>query len=157
MDEEKVEETSEQPKPKKNKLFLLAIVAVVLLLAAGSGYFFFLKKGEKPSTEPSHTEAATKSVLVPLDPFILNLMEQGRFLKVTMQLELTAEEYKDMVDSKIPQIRDAIITLVSSKSVESISSPEGKMQLKDEILLRANQAVGRDVFKSVYFTEFVMQ
>jgi len=53
--------------------------------------------------------------------------------------------------------RDAIITLVSSKSAEAVSSPEGKLQLKDELLLRANQSVGKDVFKNLYFTEFVMQ
>jgi flagellar FliL protein len=43
--------------------------------------------------------------------------------------------------------------------VNSISSPEGKFQLKDEILFRANQILGgeKDIIKNLYFTEFVMQ
>jgi len=48
---------------------------------------------------------------------------------------------------------------VSSKSLNSISSPEGKFQLKDEVLFRANQIMGmdKDIFKNLFFTEFVMQ
>jgi flagellar FliL protein len=88
---------------------------------------------------------------------VLNLSERGRFLKVTMQFELTSAANQALVAEKTPQLRDAIITLVSSKSVEAVSSPEGKFQLKDELLLRANQAMGKDVFKNLYFTEFVMQ
>jgi len=74
-----------------------------------------------------------------------------------MQFELTDLVNQQVVTEKTPQLRDAIITLVSSKSAESVASPEGKLQLKDELLLRANQSVGKDIFKNLYFTEFVMQ
>jgi flagellar FliL protein len=108
------------------------------------------KKDEKDKKE-------VKTALVALDSFVLNLAEQGRFLKVTMQLELVDAANLPLVTEKTPQLRDAIITLMSSKSVEAVSSAEGKLQLKDELLLRANQAVGKDIFKNLYFTEFVMQ
>ena len=44
-------------------------------------------------------------------------------------------------------------------SINAIASPEGKFQLKDEILFRANQVMGgeKEAFKNLYFTEFVMQ
>ncbi len=157
MEEEREEEQEEQPKKKKGKMLVLLVLVVVFLAAAAGGYFFFMKKGNTASRQTPEEETADKTVLVPFEPFILNLMEHGRFLKFSMQLELVSEKYREMVESKVPLIRDAIITLVSSKSVESLSSPEGKMQLKDEIILRANQAVGRDVIVGVYFTEFVMQ
>jgi hypothetical protein len=32
-----------------------------------------------------------------------------------------------------------------------------KKLLKDELLLRENQVMGRDVFKNLYFTEFIRQ
>jgi len=74
-----------------------------------------------------------------------------------MQLEIIDAENGALVEDRIPQLRDAIITLLSSKSAESVSSPEGKLQLKDELLLRTNQAIGKNIVKNLYFTEFVMQ
>lgn len=95
--------------------------------------------------------------LVSLEPFILNLADPGRHLKVALQFELNDEKDELKVKDRTPKLRDMIIMLLSSKSVDSVSSAEGKFQLKDEILLRANQAMGKELFKNVYFTDFVMQ
>ena len=99
------------------------------------------------------------SSMVELDPFVLNLSDHGRYLKVTLQFEISDPSQQDLIRNKTPQLRDTIITLVSSKSLNSISSAEGKFQLKDELLFRANQIIGmeKDVLKNLYFTEFVMQ
>lgn len=150
----------EDEKPKSgNKSLILIIVVLVVALAGGVAAYLFLFSGShKPAAEAKKEEPKeAKTSLVALDSFVLNLSERGRFLKVTMQFELTDAGNLPMVAEKTPQLRDAIITLVSSKSVESVSSPEGKFQLKDELLLRANQAMGKDIFKNLYFTEFVMQ
>lgn len=177
--EEGGEGKTKESKPKKGlnkKLLIIIIAAALVLTGAGVGAFLLLGgKGKKSSeteqaAEPAaggdhgaakdaHGEkgGAGKSNLVAFEPFILNLAEQGRFLKMTMQVELANAGYQAMVADKSPQLRDAIITLVSSKSVESLTSPEGKMQLKDELLLRINMAMGKDAVKSIYFTEFVMQ
>ncbi len=151
--------TGESKKGSRKKLFIILCAGVVALLAGGVfGYFHFLG-GKGKSAGPVHAEAKmnTKVVLVALDPFVLNLAEQGRFLKMSVQLEMNDESYQQAVNVRIPLLRDATITLMSSKSADSVSSPEGKFQLKDELLLRANQVMGRDVFKNLYFTEFIMQ
>jgi flagellar FliL protein len=96
-------------------------------------------------------------VLIAMDPFILNLVDPGRHLKVNLQLELVDEKEEPKVKERIPKLRDIIIMLLSSKTLDAVSSPEGKFQLKDEILLRVNQAMEKEMFKNVYFTEFVMQ
>ncbi|HET6514318.1 MAG TPA: flagellar basal body-associated FliL family protein [Thermodesulfovibrionales bacterium] len=151
------EETKEKAPAKSKKMLFLIAGAVVLVLAAG--FITYTQVIAKTKSGDGHKaeEKDAKTALVSLDPFVLNLAEQGRFLKVSMQFELSNVSYQPMVADKVPQMRDAIITLVSSKSSEAVSSPEGKFQLKDELLLRANQAVGKDVFKNLYFTEFVMQ
>lgn len=164
MPDETVDSQSEQPqeeKPKKSKKKLLIIIAGALLILLISGFLAYtMLLSRKAKTEliaHNKGENAGKAVLVSMDPFVLNLAEQGRFLKVTMQFELADASYQQMVTENIPQLKDAIIILLSSKSIESIASPEGKLQLKDELLLRANQTVGKDIFKNLYFTEFVMQ
>jgi flagellar FliL protein len=162
MAEESASIESEQPKeekPQKSKKKLIIIIAGALLVFAISGFFAYTmllskKGGAEEETDKKKEE---KALLVALDPFVLNLAEQGRFLKVTIHFELSDASNQQLVENKIPQLKDAIIILLSSKSIESIASPEGKLQLKDELLLRANQTIGKDVIKNLYFTEFVMQ
>jgi flagellar FliL protein len=148
------EEITEKPKKSKKKLLIIIIVAVALLGGAFFGYSTFSNISTKKETKKIEHENTS---LIAMDPFVVNLSDYGKYLKMTMQLELSDKAYEELVKSKIPGIRDAVITLLSGKSSDSISGPEGKLQLKDELLLRANQAVGKDVFKNLYFTEFVMQ
>ncbi len=162
MAEEKEDAQADDEKAVKarssNKGLFILIGIIVVALAGGLAAYFLLfsHKGESP--EAKHEQKKdVKTALVALDSFVLNLAEQGRFLKVTMQFELSDAANQQLVTDKTPQLRDAIITLVSSKSAEAIASPDGKLQLKDELLLRANQSMGKDIFKNLYFTEFVMQ
>lgn len=154
-------QTEKETRSKKsNKSLFLIIGIIVLALAGGVVTYVLLAGGKKDGAHETKKEEAkkeTKTALIALDAFVLNLAEQGRFLKVTIQLELTDVANQPLVIEKTPQLRDAIITLMSSKSVESVSSAEGKLLLKDEVLLRANQAIGKDIFKNLYFTEFVTQ
>lgn len=162
---EELNEAAEQPPKEQAKKGLgkkkIIIIAVALIVLIGGGVFaytmFFSGKDKSGEAQQRTDKSKVKTAMMPLEPFILNLAEHGRFLKLTIQFELADATTQPLVTEKVPQLRDAIITLVSSKSADSLSSPEGKFLLKDEILLRANQAVGKDVFKNLYFTEFVMQ
>ncbi len=139
----------------------LVIIAIVILILAGGGFFaysmLFSDKGDVSDEESDKKAVETKPVLFSIDPFVVNLTNHGRYLKITLQFELIDETHEEAVRQKIPNLRDIIITILSSKSVKSVSGVEGKFQLKDEILLRANNTVGKDVFKNLYFTDFVMQ
>jgi flagellar FliL protein len=150
---------SESPRKKGNKMLIIIIAAVTIVLGAGGfiGYKLMASKGDAGDEEQKNEKAVTS--VFALDPFVLNLADQGRYLKVTIQFEVSDESMVESVENRTPQLRDTIITLVSSKSLNSISSPEGKFQLKDEVLFRANQIMGmeKDIFKNLYFTEFVMQ
>ncbi len=152
------EELKQKEPKKKGKLLFFIAGALVFIIGAGIATYLFLFSG-RSKAEGSHKEEKIdeKISLFALDPFVLNLAEQGRFLKVTMQFELSNPSYQQMLSERVPHLRDAIITFLSSKSSDTLSSPEGKFQLKDELLLRANQAAGKDIFKNLYFTEFVMQ
>ncbi|HYA86422.1 MAG TPA: flagellar basal body-associated protein FliL [Nitrospirota bacterium] len=156
--EEKVEKAAGSKKSNKSLFIVIGIIVFAVAGGIAAYSLLFSGKGGESSQESKHDlKNDPKSALVALDAFVLNLAEQGRFLKVTMQFEITDQAEQPLVAERTPQLRDAIITLMSSKSAETLSSPEGKMQIKDELLLRANQAVGKDVFKNLYFTEFVMQ
>lgn len=141
-----------------NKLLLIPVVVVAL--AAGGYYGYTLlspAKGKAGTAGASSGNDKKKAVLFSMDPFVVNLSEPGRYLKVTMQFEIAGEPRQESIVEKVPILRDVIITLISSQTYEYASSPEGKSQLKDEILVRANQIFGKEVFRNLYFTDFVMQ
>lgn len=168
MDEEKDElQDDEGDKPKKKKkggksLILIIVIAVAVIAGGGGAFLFFTKKGggEKASKkEEQQQQKKEESAMFALDPFVVNLSDQGatKFLKVSMQLELSSQAVTESAKAKTPQIRDAIINLLTSKTSDSLMSPEGKLQLKDEINMQVNQILGNNTVKNVYLTEFVMQ
>jgi flagellar FliL protein len=93
------------------------------------------------------------------EPFVVNLMDSGgsKYLKVSIQLELSNAKLMEKAKNKTPQLRDAIITLITNKTSEDLITAEGKIILKDEIKQRANQILGEGTVLNVYLTDFVMQ
>ncbi|MGE4496730.1 MAG: flagellar basal body-associated FliL family protein [Deferribacterales bacterium] len=164
----------EQGGKKKSKLKLIIIILLVLVLLGGGGaaaYFLFLKPKPSPQagqqtaaqsqTDAPQTETVTQiGELYPLESFVVNLADPGgsRYLRVTLQLELTAVKgLKEEIDKRAPQIRDAIITILSSKRYEEINSAQGKMIMKQQIMRRINSLLAAGQIANVYVTEFVIQ
>jgi flagellar FliL protein len=97
--------------------------------------------------------------LLSLEPFIANLADDGgrRYLKATFQVDFGNAEIPAAMTSRLPQTRDLLLTLFTSKTFDDIRTPEGKQQLREEIIQRVNQVLDRDLAKAVYFTEFIVQ
>lgn len=95
----------------------------------------------------------------PLDPFLANLADENvqRYLKLSLQVEFVAAEPPASFDARLPQTRDVILTLVTSKTFADIRTPEGKERLREDIIDRINHVLAKDAVKSVYFTEFIVQ
>jgi flagellar FliL protein len=141
-----------------NKLLIIAPLMAIALGAGGYFGYSYLWAGKgKGGHAGASGDGKVKSVLYSMEPFVVNLSEPGRYLKVTMQFETDGEASQPLIAEKAPILRDVIITLISSQTYEIASSAEGKLQLKDEILLRTNRVFGKEVFRNLYFTDFVMQ
>jgi flagellar FliL protein len=81
----------------------------------------------------------------------------NRFLKLRLELEANDAQLKDELDARLPQVRDAMIVLLSSKQLSDITDFEGKALLKEDILERLNDLLDTGSVQSVLFTEFVVQ
>jgi flagellar FliL protein len=97
--------------------------------------------------------------IYPLDQFIVNLVSNNadRYLKCKISLELDSPDLQKEIDKKLPAIRDAIIQILSSKTVEEIQTAKGKEKLKEEIKRKLNEMLTTGEIRNVYFTEFVIQ
>jgi len=175
MAEEK-ENTQEEEKEEKkeggsNKILLIVIVVLLLLLLAIGGLVaYFLLSGndeeqpppqEQKKIEKKHkvSDMAEIGPIYPLDPFVVNLVSSNanRYLKCKIDLELDSPELQQEIDKKLPAIRDLIIQILSSKSVEEIQTAKGKQKLKEEIKRKINEILTTGEIRNVYFTEFVIQ
>jgi len=162
--EEAVEEGAEVKKSKKG-LFIIIIIAVLILGGGGFGAYWFLLRTPPPTAaELAEIEAAKKPepVILPvfaLKPFVVNLADKKsrRYLKVTMKLELSNEELLEEVDKRRAQLRDVVLTLLSSKTAAEISTLEGKFLLRQDIIKRVNVNLVTGKVTKVYWEEFVVQ
>lgn len=159
--EEGQEEEGGKKKPSKKMIMIIIAVAVLLIGGGAAAYFLVLNKpkDEKADTAGKKEEKKEEGINFPLDPFVVNLSDQGanKFLKISVQLELSGTLLQEKAKGKVPQLRDAVISLLTSKSSDALMTPDGKLQLKDEINIRANQILGQGSVKNVYLTDFVMQ
>lgn len=160
-EEEAVKDTEEAQPPKKSKLIKLIVLASTVLLL-GVGGFFGWKWYDARKVAGATTQKAEETYIVyPLKSFIVNLADKRgvgkRYLKVTMEIEVGGEEQKALVNHKVPQLRDAVLLMLSSRTIAEITTLEAKLELKQLLLARMNRAVGKNVIQRVYFTEFVVQ
>jgi len=180
-EEESTEE--EQPKEKKsNMLMIIIIVVLILIILIGATVGILLMGGddeaEVSSPPPAQEKTVSKSkrsssnsnyedsrqlsdigILYPLDTFTVNLKSDAgrRYLKVTMSLELEGEELSLELDAKSPVLRDRIIRILTSKTLEEISSKKGKQKVSTQIMDTLNSMISDGTIKGIYFTEFVIQ
>ncbi len=164
-EEKETSENSHEAKPEKSKSLLIIIVIIVVILGAGGffGWNFFMKgkEGDEAKTSTPDSKKDQISIVYPLKSFIVNLMGKSRlgnrYLKVIMQLEISFEEDKAAINKLKPQLRDSILLLLSNQTFDDIKTMEGKLELKQALLSRVNDVLGKEVVKQIYFTEFVVQ
>ena len=99
-------------------------------------------------------------LIVPVDPVIVNLSGSGgrRYLKAKINLEAKDVDIKKKIEAKSVQIKDRLIFILSSKTLEDIEGSEGQEYLRREIQDSVNVVLKiEDGVLQVYFTEFVIQ
>jgi flagellar protein FliL len=165
-----------------SKTILLAVgAAFILIVAIGTPILIMSMKGEK---QPNHDDLLERALVeeeyqrlqlesqledsapeegeevlgafYPLETFVVNLSDGG-YLRAQIQLEFFERDVPRRFYSRLIPIRDGLITLLSSRSRESLISSDGKQQLKEDVQELVNQALRRDLVKNVYFGQFVVQ
>jgi len=180
-EEESTEE--QQPKEKKsNMLMIIIIVVLILIILIGATVGILLIGGDDeeevssaPQTQEKTVSKSKRSssssnyddsrqlsdigILYPLDTFTVNLKSDAgrRYLKVTMSLELEGEELSLELDAKSPVLRDRIIRILTSKTLEEISSKKGKQKVSTQVMDTLNAMISDGTIRGIYFTEFVIQ
>ena len=138
----------------------VALGCAIALALGGIGAAAW-RLGIGPMTPPPPAVAAARpdGALEPMDPFIANLGDEDgrRYLKATIQVEFYDAVVPPEFTYRLPQSRDMLLTLFSSKTFADVRTPQGKAVLREEIVNRLNTVLNEDAVKAVYFTEFIVQ
>ena len=162
-----------------NKVLLILMgLLLVLVLGMGGGMFMIWTKLSTASLKAVVPETGVEVIsdkakpedigaVVSIDTFIVNLADPGgnRYLRITMDLELAGKPADksagktagDELSKRMPQIRDAVLMILSTKRYADISTTEGKTTLREEILNSTNGLLASTQISRIYFKEFVIQ
>lgn len=169
-DEEEISQVQEKKSPGMIKLLLMVlIVSLVMSAGVGAGVYFLLKSDDNTQAveDESGEKAAEKPDGPPIyhemqDPFIVNLAEQpARFLQVSVQLMTRDKKVIEAVEQHMPVIRNNLLILFSTQTLEQISTREGKEALRQaaiqEISTVLREQSEPSAVEAVFFTSLVVQ
>ena len=81
----------------------------------------------------------------------------SRFLSVSFGFELESSELAAEFEHREPLVRDALITIMSSKTVAQLTDAKQKEIIRYQIKKRVSQLLNTDDLAAVYYTDFVLQ
>jgi flagellar basal body-associated protein FliL len=157
------QQTEEIKKPAKRsgKKIVFLGLGFLLLLGSGGGIgWHFL--GHKPAAAKQPPSPPLK--ILHLDNFVVNLTDTNReaYLRVGIDLavdRLPANKVEgDSKDSMAtPEIRDAILSTLTTCSSGQLLTASGKRQLKQDLQDALKEKVPGLGVREIYFTDFLVQ
>lgn len=152
------------PAGKKKKLLIIMLAAVLLVVLAAGGAALLLLGG-KPAGEHAQEQVEEVDEAAPiyerLETFTVNLADQASYLQVDISLKLADDKVQERLKQRMPEVRDVLLRLLSSKTAEELITPEGKAELAKDVRQEVNSVIGakkaEQGVKDVLFTSFIIQ
>lgn len=155
--------TEGAPKKGKGKLIIIIVAAVVLLGGGGGAAWYFLHAKKSGHEEVKHeAEPAKPPVFAKLETFTVNLTADGEdhYLQTDIELKVADAKVSENIKVHMPEIRNNVLLLLSSKTASNLASVDGKQKLSAEIKGQINKvlhAKEEEGVSGVFFTSFVIQ
>ena len=160
-------------------IVLIVLVLVLIIAVIGGGYFLYshVALGGQ-AQQPKHEETVAKpeandkgemfSADVPeLTLNVTDTKGKEKFMKLAFSIKSTEKTIAAIVTKNKADIVDVVISMVSSRSSEELSTVGGKNLLKDELLqeinnvvnkvTETNKEVAKNNVKAILFTTFVIK
>ena len=142
------------------KLMLIIASAILLLGCGGGGAFWYLNRAQ----DGMEVQVKQKPpVFVNLETFTVNLQSEfgDQHLQTNLTLKMEDATAADMIKLHMPEVRNRVLLLLSSKAASQIAAVDGKRKLAAELLAEIRQPLSESrpelAIQSVLFTSFVIQ
>ncbi len=152
--------------PKAQKSSKTLVVGLLLFAGVvGGGSIWFVQRRDRGAEAARTAESpAAPRYIVHLEGFTVNLAdsEATHFLRATIDLGIDrlpegADKEKPAQWIPVPRVRDAILSVLTVCKADDLLTPEGKAQLKKNLLDALNKNVPEIGAREIYFTEFLVQ
>ncbi len=99
------------------------------------------------------------------EPFTINFLRQSnetaRYLQVKVAIMSYDQSVIDDAERNLPMLQDALLTLFTLQTLESVNTVEGRRAIQDQALTTIKtllkEETGNDKLEGVYFTSFILQ
>ncbi|MCK9997094.1 MAG: flagellar basal body-associated FliL family protein [Candidatus Krumholzibacteria bacterium] len=152
----------------ENKAILLGVIVIVqALVAIGLTQYVLVPKltihqaavGNESIAEIA-ADVPQRGIMVGLEDIIVTLAGDAprpHYLRININLEVKDKATAEAVKIRLPQMRDVVIMTLSDKSMDDLSKPGGKMNLRAEIFRRLDESISGGKLMNVYFSDLVIQ
>jgi flagellar FliL protein len=115
--------------------------------------------GDHGGSHGGSAAAAARGNIYSIDNIIVNPAGTGgsRFLSTSISFELKSNQLVKDFESRDAVIRDALITILSSKTVTQLTNPKQREITRYQIRKRVAQLLNTEDIEGVYYTDFVLQ
>jgi flagellar protein FliL len=138
----------------KKRIAIISVCAIVVLGLCFAGLKIF---GAADKKSMSHTENKPKVAYVEVREMTLRLADLNaeHYIKLdpVLAVRLKAEEE---TATKLPLVRDRIVTVVTARSSTELSSPAGQRKLKEDLLAELHKDL-QDVLVDIYFSDYLVE
>ena len=160
------------PTPRLGGSKLVPLILVVNVAMMGAVLFMVMRKpsASAPASveapAPSeHGEAAAgghgpgPGPVLKLENFVIQLrgVDQDRYVRVAFDVEVTTDADKEVVQARLPQIRDSVITYFSDRTLDELRGSEGIERTKLALVKRLDEIVPGRRVRALYITDFIIQ
>lgn len=176
---EAVEGGAPPAKSKKKKLILIGAAAAVVLAGGGGGAYVFLggskdaktEEGAKHEAEAGHGGAKSGGeggghgegegeAFVDVPPIVVNLHSTDgatRYLKLHFELVPAPGANAEELKKRLPLVIDAIQPFLRELRPEDLAGSAAVFRIKEQVLIRAAEALGPDQIKDVLIEDLIQQ
>lgn len=162
----------------KGLIIVLVVLVVFLLVAMGIGGYLLYSSGilngqgqnnqaQVQKEQPVDTNETYKASINDLVLNITNAKGREKLMKLSFSIKSTEPSISTIVDEYKPEIVDAVIAQISSRSSEELLTVGGKALLKEELMDDINSIINevssknsdiqKDCVKQILFTSFVIK
>jgi len=150
----------------------IGIFAAIVFLMAGAAYFVvttFLAPEEDPThageAKPAeeHGDASEAGTgggeIFMVEELLVNPTGTSgtRYLSASLGLEVSNHEVTLRLEEKKLQIRDLLNSILSSRTVDELTTATERERMRLEITERLNKLIAPDKLTAVYFVDYVLQ
>lgn len=151
MAEQQNQNTKKRPWLKWVLIFTIPLV----LIAGGLGFYFSGILNQNNNGEINMRNIQTLTI----ESFPINLADQGhrRYLRTQITMEYVDKRLASELELKGHRIKDTIINVLRSKTVNDLNTTEKSEALRQELMDEINELLNEGKIIGLYFEEFIIQ